>query len=188
MSAADPSSVSAPAGGRQPAGGLAQLRERGVLPELGVSAFLLVLGIVVLVGSTQIAADVSQRGPVGPKVVPVVVGVGLLIIALLHALDVARGGRGQSELGEDIDAGAPADWRTVGLVLVGFVGNILLLETLGWPLSGALMFFVIARALGSRTTLRDMGIALALSAFSFLIFAYGLGLPLPGGVLEPLLP
>ena len=165
-----------------------EARSRRADPELGVSLFLFVLGVVVLVGSTQIGADVAQREPVGPKAVPVVVGVGLLVIALFHALDVARGGRGQAELGDDVETGAPADWRTVGLLLVGFVGNILLLEVLGWPLSGALMFFVIARALGSRSTVRDIAIALAVSAVSFLVFAYGLGLPLPGGVLEPLLP
>ena len=157
-------------------------------PELGVSLFLFVLGVVVLVGSTQIGADLSQREPVGPRAVPVVVGVGLLVIAVFHAIDVARGGRGEAELGDDVDAGGPADWRTVGLLLAGFVANILLLEILGWPISGALMFFVMARALGSRSTLRDVGIAVAVSAVSFLVFAYGLGLPLPGGVLEPLLP
>ncbi len=39
--------------------------------------------------------DITQRGPVGPKTVPVVVGVGLLLVAALLAVDVLRGGRGR---------------------------------------------------------------------------------------------
>jgi putative tricarboxylic transport membrane protein len=168
-----------------PAGGvLARMRARGVdVAELGVSAFLFALGVVVLIGTTQIAA-VAQRGPVGPKVVPAVIGVALLIIAVWHAIDVARGGHGEAEAGEDIELGAPADWLTVGILLAGFVGNILLMEPLGWPLSGALMFFVISRALGARSTVRDAGIALVLGFVSYYLFADLLELSLPAGVLE----
>jgi len=181
---ADPVSAS-PAGERSPAGVLARLRGRGVdVAEFGVSAFLLGLGIVVLIGTTQIAADVAQRGPVGPKVVPAVIGAGLLILGVWHALDVARGGHGEAEAGEDIELGTPADWRTMGILVAGFVGNILLMEPLGWPLSGALMFFVISRALGARNTLRDIGIALVLGFVSYYLFADLLELSLPAGVLE----
>jgi putative tricarboxylic transport membrane protein len=176
-----------PAGVASPAGFLARLRQRGVdVAEFGVSAFLFALGIVVLIGTTQIAAAI-QRGPVGPKAVPTVVGVGLLILAVWHALDVARGGHGEAEAGEDIELGTPADWRTVAILLAGFVGNIVLMEPLGWPLSGALMFFVISRALGARSTVRDIGIALVLGFVSYYLFAELLQLTLPSGVLEGVL-
>lgn len=180
--------VSDPAGEAPPAGGLARFRERGVdVAEFGVSAFLLGLGVVVLIGATQISADVGQRGPVGPRAVPIAVGVGLLLIAVWHAIDVARGGHGEAEAGEDVEVGTPADWRTVGLLLAGFVANILLLEPLGWPLSGALMFFIVSRALGARDTLRDIAISLVLGFLSYYLFADLLELSLPAGVLEGIL-
>ena len=186
MSAGDAGGASPPAGGPPPARGLARLRRLD--SEFGVSLFLVVLGLVVLYESTLIAADVSQRGPVGPRAIPVTVGVMLLVLAVVHAVDVARGGHGEAEAGEDIEAGTKADWRTVALVAAAFIANIFLIEPLGWPLAGALFFWVTARALGSRHAIRDAVIALALGFLSFLVFAYGLGLALPGGILEPLLP
>jgi putative tricarboxylic transport membrane protein len=149
-----------------------------------VSAFLLGLGILVLIETAGISAAAGQRGPVGPKAVPLVVGAGLLAIGVLHALDVLRGGRGEAEAGEDIELGAPADWRTVGLLAAAFLANVVLIEPLGWPLSGAVLFWGGTRALGSRTPVRDVGIALAMGFGSYYLFAHALGLPLPTGILE----
>ena len=173
-----------PEGGSPPAG------RRGLRadPEFGVSAFVLLLGLVVLYETTLISSATVARGPVGPRAVPFVIGVGLVVLSFFHALDVARGGHGESEHGEDIEEGTKADWRTVGIVVLAFVANIFLIEILGWILSGALLFFVTARALGSHHLLLDAGIALGMGVLSFLIFAYGLGLALPGGILEPILP
>jgi putative tricarboxylic transport membrane protein len=174
-----------PSGGSPPAGRRLRLRRE---PEFVVSAFLLILGLVVLYETTLIGTAAVQRGPVGPKAVPTVVGVALLVLAVVHAIDVARGGHGEAEAGEDVEAGTRADWRTVAMVVAAFVLNIFLIDILGWILSGALLFWITARALGSRHAIRDVGIALGMGIVSFLIFAYGLGLALPGGVLEPVLP
>jgi putative tricarboxylic transport membrane protein len=162
----------------------ARIRARGAKPEYGVSALLLGLGILVLVETTQISAAVGQRGPVGPKAFPTVIGVGLLVVAVLHALDVLRGGHGEAEAGEDIELGTRADWKTVALLAAAFVANIALIEPLGWPLSGALLFWGGAFALGSRAPVRDVPIALAMSFGSYYVFARMLGLYLPGGPLE----
>ena len=185
MSTRDEGPASAAAGGPPPAGLVGRLRAD---PEFGVSAFVLLLGLVVLYETTQISAATVTRGPVGPRAVPFFIGAALVVLSVFHALDVARGGHGEAEAGEDIEAGAPSDWRTVALVVVAFVANIFLIEILGWILSGALLFWVVARALGSRHAIRDAVIALTLGVLSFLIFAYGLGLALPGGILEPVLP
>jgi putative tricarboxylic transport membrane protein len=163
---------------------LARIRARGADPEYGVSALLLGLGILVLIQTTQISAAMGERGPVGPKAFPTVIGVGLLVVALLHALDVLRGGHGEAEAGEDIELGHPADWKTVGLLAGVFVANIALIEPLGWPLSGTLLFWGGAFALGSRAPLRDVPIALAMAFGSYYVFAQMLGLYLPAGPLE----
>ena len=163
-----------------------RLRDR-IEPELGVSAFLLALGILVLIETTQIAENVTQRGSVGPKAFPTVIGIGLVILAVLHALDVLRGGHGEMEAGEDIELGAPADWKTVGIVVGAFLLNIVLIERIGWPLSGAAMFVLAARGLGARSLVRDIAVGLALSFGSYLLFNDVLGLTLPAGVLEGVL-
>lgn len=47
--------------------------------------------MLVLTDALTTDVDIAQRGPVGPKTVPIVVGAGLLLIAALLAVDVLRG-------------------------------------------------------------------------------------------------
>ncbi|MCS7480910.1 tripartite tricarboxylate transporter TctB family protein [Umezawaea endophytica] len=158
----------------------AWLRERS---ELGVSAVLVVLGVVVLVDALRIHTDFAQRGPVGPKAVPILVGSLLLLVAVLLARDVLRGGRGEAEGGEDVDLTAPADFRTVLLLCGAFLANAALIGVVGFPISGAVLFWGAAYALGSRHFVRDPLIAAGLSVATFLVFNNLLGVPLPGGPL-----
>ncbi|MFC9112795.1 tripartite tricarboxylate transporter TctB family protein [Streptomyces sp. NPDC057092] len=151
--------------------------------ELGVSVLLLALGVLVLTDALTMDVDITQRGPVGPRTVPVVVGIGLLVVATLLAIDVLRGGRGQAEAGEDIDLTEPADWRTVLLLSGVFLGSAVLIEPLGFPAAGALLFWGAAFALGSRRADRDPLIAAVLSLFTYALFDKLLGVPLPGGPL-----
>ncbi|MET9524645.1 tripartite tricarboxylate transporter TctB family protein [Streptomyces coeruleorubidus] len=151
--------------------------------ELGVCVLLLALGVLVLTDALTMDVDIAQRGPVGPKTVPVVVGAGLLVIAALLAVDVLRGGRGQAETGEDVDLSEPADWRTVLLLAGVFLGAAVLIEPLGFPVAGALLFWGAAFALGSRRIDRDPLIAAGLSLVTYVVFNNLLGVPLPGGPL-----
>ncbi|KZB86923.1 tripartite tricarboxylate transporter TctB family protein [Amycolatopsis regifaucium] len=156
------------------------LKERS---ELGVSVVLLALGALVLTDALRIPTDFAQRGPVGPKAVPILVGSLLLIVAVLLARDVLRGGKGEAEGGEDIDLTAPADLRTVLLLCGAFLANAALIGLVGFPISGAILFWGAAYALGSRNLVRDPLIAAGMSVATFLIFNNLLGVPLPGGPL-----
>ncbi|MDX3667290.1 tripartite tricarboxylate transporter TctB family protein [Streptomyces europaeiscabiei] len=151
--------------------------------ELGVCVLLLALGVLVLTDALTMDVDIAQRGPVGPKTVPIAVGAGLLLIAALLAVDVLRGGRGQAESGEDIDLSEPADWRTVALLAGVFLGAAVLIEPLGFPIAGALLFWGAAYALGSRRLDRDPLIAAVISLVTYAVFNNLLGVPLPGGPL-----
>ncbi|MEU2112925.1 tripartite tricarboxylate transporter TctB family protein [Streptomyces sp. NPDC019507] len=160
--------------------GRSWLREHS---ELGVSLLLVVIGVLVLTDALTMPLDLAQRGPVGPRTVPLVVGTGLLVTAALLAVDVLRGGRGEAGTGEDIDLAEPADRRTVLLLAGVFLGNAVLIEPLGFPVSGALLFWGSAYALGSRHPRRDPLIAGVLSLATFHVFNNLLGVPLPGGPL-----
>jgi putative tricarboxylic transport membrane protein len=152
--------------------------------ELGVVAFLAGLGILVLWDASHTSRNLVQRGPVGPTVVPIGIGIALLVLAVLLARDVLRGGHGESEIGEDVDLSHPSDWRTVLLLIAAYLVNAALIERLGWPISGALLFWGAAYALGSRHFLRDPLIAFAMSLLTYFVFARELGIGLPPGVLE----
>ncbi|MFD4674574.1 tripartite tricarboxylate transporter TctB family protein [Lentzea sp. NPDC058450] len=151
--------------------------------ELGICVLLVVLGLLVLTDAVQIPTDFAQRGPVGPKAVPILVGSLLLVVAALLARDVLRGGKGEAEGGEDVDLTEPADWRTVLLLCGAFLANAALIGVVGFPISGAILFWGAAYALGSRAYVRDPLIAAAMSIVTFAVFNNLLGVPLPGGPL-----
>ena len=155
--------------------------------ELGVALLLVVVGVVVLVDAVGLDTNISQRGPVGPKAVPFLVGGLLVLVSGLLARDVWRGGRGEPEGGEDVDLSHGTDWRTVGLLVAAFVANLLLIERLGWPVSGAVLFAGAAAAMGSRHYVRDIVIAVVLSVGTWYLFVLGLGITLPVGILKGIL-
>ncbi|MFJ3585449.1 tripartite tricarboxylate transporter TctB family protein [Streptomyces sp. NPDC090127] len=151
--------------------------------ELGVGVLLFAIGVLVLTDALTMTVDLAQRGPVGPRTVPVVVGVGLLVVAVLLTVDVLRGGRGEAEGGEDVDLSEPGDWRTVLLLAGVFLAFAVLIGPVGFPVSGALLFWGAAYALGSRHLTRDPLIAAGLSLLTYVLFNNLLGVPLPGGPL-----
>lgn len=175
-----------------PAGWRPWLREHS---ELGVSALLLLVGLLVLGDTLTMETVAEQRGPVGPRTVPLVVGGALLVVAVTLAVDVLRGGRGAASAdgpaaGTSADDEAatdrtdePADWRTVALLAGIFLASAALIDPLGFPVTGALLFWGSAYALGSRNLTRDPLIAAVLSVATFAVFNTLLGVPLPGGPL-----
>ena len=155
--------------------------------ELGVALFLGALGVLVVAQALLLPESLIARGPVGPRTVPLVVGGLLVVVAGFLAVDVLRGGRGEPEGGEDIDLTGRSDWRTIALLVAAFAANALLIEPLGWPVSGAVLFWGSAFALGSRHYVRDAVIAVVLSVGSWYLFVLGLGIALPVGVLQGIL-
>ncbi|KAB1114213.1 tripartite tricarboxylate transporter TctB family protein [Micromonospora aurantiaca (nom. illeg.)] len=152
-----------------------------------VCVFLALVGVVVVVDATQIGQAVSSTDPLGPRPVPILLGTLLMAVAVVYAVDVARGGVGDPEAGEDVDLGTPIDWRTVLLLVAAFLTNAVLIEPLGWVISGTLLFWGTAFALGSRDHVRNLLIAVGLSLITFYTFAIGLGIKLPAGVLRGIL-
>jgi putative tricarboxylic transport membrane protein len=155
--------------------------------ELGVAVLLLLLGGLVLWDASRIHSGVAQSGVVGPTAVPILVGVLLVVCAVALAVDVLRGGHGEAEGGEDVDLSHPSDWRTLLLLVAAFLANVVLMEPVGWWFSGAVLFWGCTFALGSRHYVRDAVLAFALSFLTYYVFAVGLGIFLPAGVLQGIL-
>ena len=161
-------------------------REQG-RSEYGVALFLGALGLLVIVQALLLPESRIARGPVGPGTVPIVVGSLLVVVAGFLALDIFRGGRGEPEGGEDVELTGSSDWKTVLMLAAAFVANALLIEPLGWPISGAILFWGAAFALGSRHYLRDVVIALVLGVGTWYLFVLGLGTSIPVGILKGIL-
>ncbi|MGP3934933.1 tripartite tricarboxylate transporter TctB family protein [Nonomuraea sp. KM88] len=151
-------------------------------PELGLALVVLVLGVLVVVGTLDVSAAASQLG-LGPRFFPMLVGGAMVLIGLFYVADVVRGGRGDPEESEDVDADAPADWRSVGLVSGIFLAFSALLNVLGWIIGASLLFFGLAVVLGAEHRTRAAVIAVVVAITTYLLFVKGLGVSLPGGPL-----
>ncbi|MGX5716078.1 tripartite tricarboxylate transporter TctB family protein [Arthrobacter sp. MAHUQ-56] len=155
--------------------------------ELGVSLLLGAAGVMVFLDANGLVTPYSKSDPVGPKTVPFIVAGLLVVCAVLLAINVLRGGKGEAEGGEDVDLTHPADWKTILPLAGAFVANILLIDWAGWVISGTVLFWGSVLALGSRRYIRDGLISVALSLLTFYGFYLGLGIALPAGLLEGIL-
>lgn len=155
--------------------------------QYGVCAGLALLGVLVLVDASRIGAATSSNDPIGPRPVPIILGVLLVVVSAFYAVDVARGGVGEAEAGEDIDLSSRIDVKTVAMLIAVFAVNALLIEPLGWVISGSLLFWGSAFALGNRHHIRGLVFGVALALVTFYAFAIGLGVNLPAGILQGIL-
>ncbi|MCV7299055.1 tripartite tricarboxylate transporter TctB family protein [Mycobacterium barrassiae] len=152
-----------------------------------VCTVLVAVGAFVIYDGLTLEEGFAKVDPVGPKMFPVAIGIILIALAIVLAIAIPRGSVGEADAGEDVDPNAPADWRTVGLLVGLFVATILLVMPLGWAITGALLFAGTATVLGSRHYVRNIVIGAVLSVGSFYAFYSGLGIPLPAGILDGIL-
>lgn len=118
----------------------------------------------------------------GPQLFPGILVVAGYVLAALLVLHYLR----SPEHPEELSARAyrtHSDWSAVAWSVAGFLAFALTIEVLGWILAAALLFWAVARGVGSRRPLFDISLALLLSSAIYLAFSAGLGLNLPSGVL-----
>jgi putative tricarboxylic transport membrane protein len=116
---------------------------------------------------------------VGPKAMPIVIGMGLVLLGLGNAVIAVRGGLPERET---VDLGA------IVLILGGLAALIALVSLGGgFILATAILFAAVARAFGRRAFVVDFMIGCVLGAFAYVLFAKLLALTLPVGPLERLI-
>lgn len=164
-----------------------------------VPGLMLVIGLALVVGTVTMRVPDTATSP-GPQVFPAIVAALVLVVAVLLAIDVLRGPEAATvEIAQpaapgdvdDLDLdGEPVERRPTSnhRALLGALGTVVVfiaaLTPLGWLLAGAVLFWGIARALGSQRPVFDVFLALAISSIVQLAFSAGLGLNLPPGILE----
>lgn len=152
-----------------------------------VCAILVAVGAFLIYDALTLTGGFAKVDPVGPHAFPLGIGIVLIALALVLAFAIPRGSVGEADAGEDVDPNVPGDWRTVGLLIGLFVLVIVLVEPLGWAITGALLFAGAATILGNRHYIRNLAIGTVLSVGSFYAFYSGLGIPLPAGILDGIL-
>jgi putative tricarboxylic transport membrane protein len=152
--------------------------------QMGLAVGVLAIGVFFLVGSFLIP-DAAGYSTVGPREVPRIVGSGLILLSLMLAWEVWRGGfRNHDEAAE---AALTTDWRAFAWLSAGILLYGLVIESVGFIFASVVLFVCTARAFASKRWLSNVVIALVLAVLVFALFNYGLGLNLPKGFLKEIL-
>ena len=156
---------------------------------------LLALAALLIVSALGIARG-GGYSVIGPATIPLVVAVGLLVLAGVFAL--------RTTVVPDVELGALAaeeeavtHWPTVGLSAAALVGYALAFDGvaigpldvpgLGYIVATALFLPLAARILGSRSPVRDVIVGIGIAVLVYLGFTEFLGVRLPAGILAPVL-
>ena len=149
------------------------------LSDRVTGAFLVALGAASAIAGGRLPAVPGQD--VGPAAFPLLIGSGLIICGALIAFGVGH----SFEVPEEPAAG-PGPWRLGGLrALVPpalLLFYVLASEKLGFLITGAVMIFVAATALGARPRLA-LPLAAVAPLLVHLAFYKLLRVPLPAGLL-----
>jgi putative tricarboxylic transport membrane protein len=145
----------------------------------GVVIALVLAGLAaVLVWDSRQLQTTTMYG-MGPEVMPVVIAIGLGILAIGNLIDALRG---------NLPARESADPKAVLLILAGLA---LLIAIIGFGggfiLATSALFVTTSAAFGRRAILADSAIALVMTTLIYLAFDRLLTLSLPAGPLERLL-
>ena len=143
-------------------------------------AFLLAASLAILIAVTAIPGRGGYASS-GPRFVPLIVACGLVLLSALFLLRTWW--RPDVELAErSAEEDAATHWATPALIMAALLAYAFALEPVGYPLSTALVFFAVARILGSRATVRDAVAGLVLGFGLFTAFTQYLGVSLPAGL------
>ncbi len=149
--------------------------------ELVFTSFLFVVAVTVLVDTFNIKKS-NAVGFVGPEVFAYIVGGLLLVLSGAQIIAVIRGERGTPEGVEGGVAVSDPNWKAFGLLAGALVLYAFLMPILGFPIMGAVLYFLVAKAIGAKRNLRTALIAVLLSIAIFFAFNEGLQLQLPSGL------
>jgi putative tricarboxylic transport membrane protein len=142
---------------------------------------MIAFGVVALMATFAIRQP-GGYSPIGPRIFPLVVSLGLLFFGALFLLRVTL--RRDRELVERAgEEDRATHWPIPGWLGLALVAYAFALKPLGYVVATALFLPVGSRILGSRNWVRDGLVGAGL----YLGFTRFLGVRLPAGLLDPLL-
>ena len=151
--------------------------------ELAFAGSLLLLGIIVLIDTNNMLVPPGS-GSVGPQVFPTIIGIFIIAVSIILAIEILRGNYGQPEGTEFGEIKAKTDWKTLSTVAASILTYPFLIESAGFVIASTVVFFGVGFAYGARQLIRNLLIALIFSLIVFLTFTEFLNVNLPAGLLK----
>jgi putative tricarboxylic transport membrane protein len=144
---------------------------------LAIAGLLLLLALLIFWDMASL--QLSPVYGVGPKAMPMVIGIGLLLLAA---------GNGWLAWAGDFPEREEFDPKAVALILGGLAALIAIIALGGGFIPAtAILFAATATAFGRRAILTDLAIGFGLGLAAYLMFSRLLTLSLPMGPIERLL-
>jgi len=149
------------------------------LDELVIPGLLVAIGGYLVFGLSTMEVPETATWP-GPEFFPMIVTVLVFVVAAVMSVQIVLAHR--RTRAQRREGGLPTDWKATATVVAAFLVFGALLLPLGWIVAGALLFWGVARGLGSRRPGFDLLLAVGMSCLVQLAFSAGLGLRLPPGI------
>ena len=152
-------------------------RRRPDPAAIAIAATLLALALIIFWDMSRL--EISSTYGLGPKAMPIVVAIGLALLAIGNLVMAFTTGLPEPE---------PSDPKPILLILGGLAALIALIGLGGGFIPAtAVLFAATAAAFGRRAFLIDLLIGAVLALAAYLLFDKLLTLSLPAGPLERLL-
>ncbi len=141
-----------------------------------LSAVCMVLGIFYVIEAFSFGMGKMRRP--GPALFPVCVGILFSLSALGTGIDAIRN---PSQKKLELPKGPYG--RNLLLIMASTLGYAIVFSFSGYLLAGALLTLAALHSMGVRAWVYKVGVAIAMTLASYLLFEIVLGVPLPKGIL-----
>ncbi|MBM63579.1 MAG: hypothetical protein CL484_11590 [Acidobacteria bacterium] len=141
-------------------------------PDRGLGIVLLIVSVSYTVAAMLISEPFGQYTVIGPRLVPLLIGVVWIVCSLWIAIGAA-----------DRIGLSAVDWSVVCPSALAFLVYVLVFERVGYLVATAVFIAVESNLLGSRDWRRDVIVSVGITVSVYIVFGLLLGLRLPGGFL-----
>jgi putative tricarboxylic transport membrane protein len=150
--------------------------------DVVAGGFMFVFAVGYLAAAFAIPESSFENTPVGPKAVPIAIGVALATASLALAIRGFVWGRSRRDAASG-DEAPPQDLRKLGVVALLLLAYILIFVPLGYALSTFMFMLAATTYLDREHWIRNLVYAVVFSVVVYSIFVYVFGVQLPAGIL-----
>ena len=136
----------------------------------GLPVLVIGLGLLLVAEGYRLPLTQAYAG-IGPGFLVLVIGLALLLLGVIIAIQVARGVAFEPEETEGADVTAPTSWSGLGIAAAAVVLPIGLIAGVGFPIAGGISYALVTRAYGSRSILIDLLIGLVVASVTWFLFS-----------------
>jgi putative tricarboxylic transport membrane protein len=155
--------------------------------EVALSAGVLALGAMSAAVTAQLPSEGGYAG-IGPNFFPALTAGSLILLGAWLLWEALAGGWRNRNPEDPAERGEHAfDRGAFGWISAGLFIHMAAIGTAGFVLAGGALFACVARGFGSRRSVRDACLGLAIALGVFLFFVKFLNVNLPAGWLAPVL-